>query len=69
MNKSFCDRCHQEIKERHSLRWNYVRLYMDDDNDKYYDICPKCYKEIEAFIKRPIEYEAQMILKLKKEKT
>lgn len=39
---------------------------MDDDIDKYYDICPDCYKEIEMFIKRPHEYEARMLLKIRK---
>ena len=66
MNKCFCDRCHQVIKERKTLRWNYVRLFMEDDLDKYYDICPKCYKEIETFIKHPLEYEAKMLLKIRK---
>ena len=39
---------------------------MEDDLDKYYDICPKCYKEIETFIKHPLEYEAKMLLKIRK---
>lgn len=69
MNKNFCDRCGQLIKERHRLiGWNYVRLYMEDDLDKYYDICPNCYKEIKNFIEHPLEFQAKMILKLQEEK-
>jgi len=69
MNKTFCDRCGQPVKERHRLiGWNYVRLYMEDDVSKYYDICPNCYKEIKNFIEHPLEFEAKMILKLQEEK-
>ena len=33
---------------------------MDEDSDKYYDICPNCNKEIKIFIERPLEFQAKM---------
>lgn len=69
MNKNFCDCCGQPVKERRSfMHWNYVRFYADEDLDKYYDICPNCYKEIKNFIEHPLEFQAKMILKLQEEK-
>lgn len=69
MTKCYCDRCGKIIKAKKSLRWQYVRLYMEEDYDKYTDLCLECYKEIKEFIEQPFKYEEKIRKKIQEENT
>ena len=68
MNKTYCDRCGAVIERKQLIHWDYLKMYTNDDFNKYYDICLKCHEEIKEFIEHPFEFEAKMILKLQEEK-
>lgn len=54
MNKCFCDMCGKEVKSRKSLRWQYVRLFFEDDKDVYLDLCLDCYEKLKILLKNNI---------------
>lgn len=51
MTKEYCDRCHREITERKIFNNMIIcKTFMNGYYEKGYDLCPKCYKELEKFI-------------------
>lgn len=50
MIKSFCDRCHKEVKNTYYVKIAYCLL----NNDAVFDVCVSCLKEILRGVTPPL---------------